>query len=91
MRCDKYNVSKLMQLLAFRELAERLTQPPNSRCIITSTTNPGAVVTDITRQAKGFFSLYVKATQAILMRTAEEGVATQRKLWKELMDKLESI
>ncbi|KAK1770737.1 hypothetical protein QBC33DRAFT_566215 [Phialemonium atrogriseum] len=118
------------QVVCLAGLAERLTQPPNSRRIISSTINPGAVVTDIMRESKGFFSVYVKATQAILMGTAEEGsrtlvhaakgsretdgqylcdckpagpelispfvtseegVATQRKLWKELMDKLERI
>ncbi|SPO07208.1 related to enoyl-CoA hydratase/isomerase [Cephalotrichum gorgonifer] len=127
---DRYNVSKMMELLAFRELATALTQPSNTRRIVTSIINPGAVITDIMREARGFFYLYVKAMQKMIMRTAEEGgrtlvhaaeggretdakylcdcqpappelmshwvrskeaMVTQKKVWKELLDKLESI
>jgi len=66
----------MMELLAFRELSKTITQPSGSGRIVTSIINPGAVQTDIMREASGFFSLYVKTMRIAVMRTAEEGGRT---------------
>lgn len=72
----RYNVSKLVELLVFRELVETLTQPTNSCRIVTSIINPGAVATDVMREARGLLLLYTKIMRGLVMRTAEEGGRT---------------
>ncbi|KXJ86428.1 hypothetical protein Micbo1qcDRAFT_126208 [Microdochium bolleyi] len=52
---DRYAVSKLIQLLAVRELATQVTTSgkPGSQRVVVSTVNPGGVKTDIDRGSTG--------------------------------------
>jgi hypothetical protein len=69
-------VSKLIQLLVFREFVNQLTQPKSGH-IITSILNPGGVNTDVVRDDMGAIKgLFIRGIQATLMRTAEVGGRT---------------
>ncbi|KAF6824580.1 short-chain dehydrogenase reductase [Colletotrichum plurivorum] len=73
----RYNVSKMIQLLVFREFAELLAKSDGQGRVVTSIVNPGYVATDITREATGFwFKLYLRLLSASLSRTAEVGSRT---------------
>ncbi|KAF4452556.1 Short-chain dehydrogenase reductase family [Fusarium albosuccineum] len=73
---ERYSTSKLIELLAFRELVARLTQPQSGH-IVTSMINPGGVATDITRDGKGLlFKAFVRVSKMVFLRTAEEGSRT---------------
>ena len=73
---SRYNVSKLIELLVVRELADQITASGKDGCVIVSLINPGFVDTSIMREAKFFFSLYVTAMKKTISRTAEEGGRT---------------
>ncbi|KAF6799589.1 short-chain dehydrogenase reductase [Colletotrichum sojae] len=74
---DRYNVSKMIQLLVFREFADLLAKSDSQGRVVTSIVNPGYVATDITREATGFwFKLYLRLLSATLSRTAEVGSRT---------------
>lgn len=67
-----------MELLAYRELASHLTQPPKGH-IVTSILNPGAVSTDIMKRDENMrLALWftVKFSRALIMRSSEEGSRT---------------
>jgi retinol dehydrogenase-12 len=68
----RYNVSKLIELLCSRELANEVTKSPKQK-IILSLINPGFIKTQIMRETTGLFKFYVKVTQKTLSRTAEVG------------------
>ncbi|CAH0027234.1 unnamed protein product [Clonostachys rhizophaga] len=74
---ERYSTSKLMELLAFRELAACLTQPDKGH-IITSLLNPGGVKTDIMRDDNMRLAqwLTVKIGRAFFLRSTEEGSRT---------------
>lgn len=69
----RYNVSKLMELLLVRELADQITKSSKPGRVTTSILNPGFVKTDIMRDASWLYSIYVCSLAAIMARTAEEG------------------
>jgi NAD(P)-dependent dehydrogenase (short-subunit alcohol dehydrogenase family) len=68
----RYNVSKMIELLCFRELAKDVTKSPKQR-IIVSLINPGFVKTDIMREMTGLHKLYMKVMQKTLSRPTEVG------------------
>lgn len=72
----RYNVTKLIELLLARQLARHVTASPQPGRIVVSIVNPGAVRTDILREAGFLFRLYLKFLYFVLMRTAEEGSRT---------------
>ncbi|KAF2162214.1 hypothetical protein M409DRAFT_27221 [Zasmidium cellare ATCC 36951] len=73
---ERYPTSKLILLLAFRQLHAQLRQPSKGH-IITSYVNPGGVATDITREMNGFLSsIFLKVLAKTFLRTAEEGGRT---------------
>jgi retinol dehydrogenase-12 len=75
---NRYNVSKMIELLVTRELAAQLStsSKPGSNQIVTSIINPGFVATDIMRSAGTYYAMLVKVLKALLARTAEEGGRT---------------
>ncbi|KAK8038715.1 Short-chain dehydrogenase/reductase family protein [Apiospora rasikravindrae] len=124
---DRYNTSKLMELLATRELAEQLTQSAKPCNIVASIVNPGSVRTNINRNQPLLFRAVMFVLLLIMGRPVEvggrtmvhpcvagqeshgqyldncevgvpsdfvgsdEGLKAQKKLWKQLLDKLEQI
>jgi retinol dehydrogenase 12 len=76
-RSCRYETSKLVQLLLVRELANMIGAPENGKPgVFISIVNPGAVKTDISRDAGAAMAAYTKVVQAILCRSAEEGSRT---------------
>ncbi|KAG0649949.1 Aspercryptin biosynthesis cluster D [Hyphodiscus hymeniophilus] len=73
---DRYNVSKMIELLCMRELASDITSSNKQGNVVVSLINPGSVRTDIMRHAGYFYTLYVRAVKLILSRSAEEGGRT---------------
>ncbi|KAM0811927.1 putative Short-chain dehydrogenase/reductase family protein [Seiridium cardinale] len=125
---DRYNVSKLMELLVFRQLSDRLSASPKPGMIITSILNPGVVETDLNREVQlGILGIPRRIFMRIVGRrpvegsrtlvhaaegapethgqylddcrvgkvstfvTSQDGIETQKRLWEELIEKLESI
>ncbi|OJJ45785.1 hypothetical protein ASPZODRAFT_152775 [Penicilliopsis zonata CBS 506.65] len=70
---DRYNVSKLIQLLLVRELANKVTLSSQDGHVIVSTVNPGLVKTSIMRHARSIFAISDKIFKALLARTPEDG------------------
>ena len=68
----RYNVSKMIELLCFRELANDVTKSSKQR-IIVSLINPGFIKTDIMRDTSGLYKLYIKVMQKTLSRPTEVG------------------
>ena len=69
-----YQVSKLLQLLAVREIAKKTI---NSKpFVIINTLDPGLCYTDLTRSATGSTKIAMKVMRAVLAWTAEEGGRT---------------
>ncbi|KAI1312054.1 putative short-chain dehydrogenase/reductase family protein [Xylaria venustula] len=73
---QRYPLSKLLELMAFRELSETIKQSSKPGKIVTSMVNPGSVLTGLDREGHGLrgliWSVYVRA----IGRTAEEGSRT---------------
>ena len=67
-------MSKLLQLLAVREMAERTAD--NKPFVVINTINPGLCQTDLTRSAQGATAFVMATIKALLARTAEEGSRT---------------
>ncbi|KAL2216623.1 putative short-chain dehydrogenase [Thermoascus aurantiacus ATCC 26904] len=119
---DRYPVSKLLQLFAAREIAERTAN--TNPFVIVNTINPGLCYTDLARHAEGRTAVILKVGRALLAWTAEgsrtlvhatiagpqshgiyingcddigpfvispEGRKAQKKVWSELVEKLERI
>ncbi|KAH8645623.1 putative short-chain dehydrogenase/reductase family protein [Xylariales sp. PMI_506] len=74
---DRYHVSKMLELLAFREFAAALAQSQKLGRIITSIVNPGLVNTDINREAgAGITGIPRRIFLWLLGRSSEEGART---------------
>ncbi|KAL9123292.1 MAG: hypothetical protein Q9187_000164 [Circinaria calcarea] len=124
---DRYLVSKLLQLFAVREIADRTAS--RKPFVIVNTMNPGLCHTALTRSATGSTFVVMKIMRALMAWTAEEGSRTlvhatvagpeshgiflsnalivnkalgknvsspegqsaQKKVWGELVEKLEAI
>ena len=69
-------MSKLIELLISRELANHTSASPKDGRIIVSLINPGFVDTSIMREANFLYSLWISALKKIMSRTAEEGGRT---------------
>ena len=66
-----YPVTKLLQLFAIREIAEKTV---NKKPFVTiNAVDPGLCYTDLTRSAVGFTYYATKVMRALLAWTAEEG------------------
>lgn len=69
-----YPVSKLLQLFAVREIADKTAK--ETPLVIVNTLNPGLCYTDLTRSATGATYYVMKVMRALLAWTAEEGSRT---------------
>lgn len=69
-----YPVSKLLQLFAVREIADKAAK--KNPFVILNTLNPGLCYTDLTRNATGPTYYMMKVLRALLAWTAEEGSRT---------------
>ncbi|EJD44934.1 NAD(P)-binding protein [Auricularia subglabra TFB-10046 SS5] len=69
---DRYSVSKLIQLFAFRELAARM----DNGDVTINLLNPGLCKTELSRNADGAAAAAVRGLQAFMGWTAEEGGRT---------------
>jgi len=72
----RYEVSKLIQLLCTRELANQLDKFGKPGRVIISTLNPGFVATSIMRDAKWPYTWWLVFLKVVLSRTPEEGGRT---------------
>ena len=73
----RYNVSKLVQLLIFRELAADMAQSQKAGRIVTSIINPGWVATNVMREAVGcIFTTWIRVGGKLIGRTPEQGART---------------
>ncbi len=66
-----YQVSKLLQLFAVREIAEQTANKKPS--VIVNTLEPGLCHTDLTRHAEGITAAVIGLMRYLLAWTAEEG------------------
>ena len=66
-----YQVSKLLQLFAVREIAEQTANKKPS--VIVNTLEPGLCHTDLTRHAEGITAVAMVLMRYLLAWTAEEG------------------
>ncbi|KAK4188855.1 putative short-chain dehydrogenase [Podospora australis] len=76
---DRYYVSKLIQLLMIRELAERMTLSERGKeggKVVVNVVNPGFVQTQIMRHATFPFKLFLTGLRKAMARSAEEGART---------------
>jgi len=73
---DRYEVTKLIQLLCTRELASQLDKSGKSGRITVSTLNPGFVATAIMREAKFPYTIWLWILKKTMSRTPEEGGRT---------------
>ncbi|KEF56957.1 uncharacterized protein A1O9_07147 [Exophiala aquamarina CBS 119918] len=71
---ERYQVTKLLQLFAVLEIAERVSQ--RYPAIIVNTVSPGFVQTDLMRDAKGFEKFTLMAVLKVLAWTSEQGGRT---------------
>ncbi|KAI3321342.1 putative short-chain dehydrogenase/reductase family protein [Xylariaceae sp. AK1471] len=73
---QRYVLSKLLELLAYREFSNAITQSNKPGDVVVSMTNPGSVQTALDREGHGpqgfIWSVYV----SMVGRTAEEGSRT---------------
>lgn len=69
-----YPVSKLLQLFALREIADKTAN--KTPFVTVNTLNPGLCYTDLTRSATGTTYYMMKVMRALLAWTAEEGSRT---------------
>jgi retinol dehydrogenase 12 len=73
----RYEVSKLVQLLLIREMANQVSKSDGStERVVISATNPGAVTTNITRDPGVLLQAMTKVGQKLTCRSAEEGSRT---------------
>lgn len=72
----RYYVSKLLELLLVRELADQMSKSNKGNTVIVSILNPGSVITDIARD-EGFRSkVFAWLLHHLLARPTEEGART---------------
>ena len=69
-----YQVTKLLQLLAVREIADQIAN--KEPFVIINAVDPGLCYTDLTRSATGVTFVAMKVMRALLAWTAEEGGRT---------------
>jgi retinol dehydrogenase-12 len=72
----RYYLSKLVQMLMVRELANRITNSSKPGDVTISIVNPGFVKTEIMRHASATFRFFFKPYRMLLARSAEEGART---------------
>ena len=68
---DRYGITKLLELLYVRELANQQRHPE----VVINTTNPGMCYSQLTRE-KGWIATLVAGMQFVLARSTEEGSRT---------------
>ncbi|KAJ9607759.1 hypothetical protein H2200_007837 [Cladophialophora chaetospira] len=73
---DRYNVSKLIQLLLGRELAKQLTSSAKPGDIAVNVVNPGFVKTEVMRNGGAVFQVFFKPWRALVARPTEKGSRT---------------
>ncbi|KAI1132430.1 putative short-chain dehydrogenase/reductase family protein [Nemania abortiva] len=73
---QRYVLSKLLELLAFRELSDAVTQSSKPGNIVISMINPGSVRTALDREGRGPRALVWTAFVRVVGRTAEQGSRT---------------
>jgi NAD(P)-dependent dehydrogenase (short-subunit alcohol dehydrogenase family) len=66
----RYQLSKLLQLLAAREIATRMGKKPK---VVLNIINPGLAKTKLTRNARGFLKWQMIIMKALMARSAEGG------------------
>ncbi|EJD48792.1 NAD(P)-binding protein [Auricularia subglabra TFB-10046 SS5] len=72
---DRYTLSKMVQLLTFREFAG-LVNHAGQPFVVDNTLNPGLCDTELVRDATGLYRIQVKVAKAVLAWTSEEGSRT---------------
>ncbi|TGJ86269.1 hypothetical protein E0Z10_g2471 [Xylaria hypoxylon] len=73
---QRYVLSKLIELLAYRELSYAIAQSNKAGNIVASMVNPGSVQTALDREGHGIRGLTWSTYVGIVGRTAEEGSRT---------------
>jgi retinol dehydrogenase 12 len=75
---DRYNVSKLLEILIVRSLADRMRPEPGGAdpLVIVNAVNPGLCRTSLTREVTGALKVGLGLFQLAMGRTAEEGSRT---------------
>ncbi|KAI9883361.1 MAG: hypothetical protein M1823_004873 [Watsoniomyces obsoletus] len=73
---DRYNVSKLLEVLIVRELAEHTSKSDKSDKVIINTVNPGFCHSELLRDVKGGQKAFMAVMKGALARTTEEGSRT---------------
>ncbi|KAI9801755.1 MAG: hypothetical protein M1825_003127 [Sarcosagium campestre] len=73
---DRYNVSKLIEIYVVRELAALVTASSKKGDVIINTLNPGFCRSNIMREAKGAFKVYLAGLRSLLARSTEVGSRT---------------
>ncbi|EED14023.1 short-chain dehydrogenase/reductase family protein, putative [Talaromyces stipitatus ATCC 10500] len=73
---NRYYVSKLVQLLIVRGLANQITNSTSPGDITVSIANPGFVKTEVMRNASVSFHLIFRPWRKLVARSAEEGART---------------
>jgi retinol dehydrogenase 12 len=74
-QADRYNTSKLLEIMIVRELAQATTGP-GKPLIIINTVNPGYCVSELQRHATPVLYFFLKLGGLILARTTEAGSRT---------------
>lgn len=72
----RYHVSKLLQILLVRALAERLAAQQQESHVIVNTLTPGMCQSGLTRDLHGFFAIKIYIMTLLLARTTEVGSRT---------------
>lgn len=74
---DRYNVSKLLEVMLVESFSEAMKQGPNAdKPVIISAVNPGLCYSDIDRDLKGIAGFVFSALKAMMARTTEVGSRT---------------
>ncbi|RDW87243.1 short-chain dehydrogenase family protein [Coleophoma crateriformis] len=72
----RYHVSKLVQLLMVRELANQISNSSKPGDVTVSIVNPGFVDTEVMRNASATFHFFFRPYRSLVARSAEEGTRT---------------
>lgn len=76
LRTFRYFVSKMVQLLMIRELANQITSSALPGNITVSVANPGFVKTEVMRHASLTFHIFFRPYRKLVARSAQEGART---------------
>jgi len=74
-QADRYNTSKLLEIMIVRELAHA-TSNSGKPLVVINTVNPGYCVSQLQRHATPVLYFFIKLGGLILARTTEEGSRT---------------